>query len=115
MGWHGVREVVRVHYGPSTNPHCRSGDSWRSVLHVFSEQNRHHKTVSRGHKRAGKIMRHMWQASLGARDMVQLICSLSDTMGNTSDIVYDIVYDIACCISYTISYVYTMSYTIFRI
>ena len=84
-------------------------------MHVFSEQNRHHKTVRRGHKRAGKIMRHMWQASLGARDMVQLICSLSDTMGNTYDIVYDIVYDIACCISYTISYVYTMSYTIFRI
>ena len=86
-------------------------------MHVFSEQNRHHKTVSRlgrGHKRAAKIMRLMWQASLGARDMVQLSCSLSDTVGNTYDIVYDVVYDVVYDIyslyTYTISY--TMSYAI---
>jgi hypothetical protein len=77
-------------------------------LHVFSGHIRRHKTVSRGHKRAAKIMRHMWQASLGSRDKVQLICSLSDTMGNTYDVVYDVVYDIVYCISYTISYIYTM-------
>ena len=78
-------------------------------MHVFSEQNQHHKTVSRlsrGHKRAAKIMRHMWQASLGARDMVQLICSLSDTVGNTYDIVYDVVYDIVCDIVYDVNEVH---------
>ena len=73
-------------------------------MYVFSEQNRHHKTVSRlgrGHKRAAKIMRLMWQASLGATwHMVQLICSLSDTVRNTYDIVYNVVYNVVYDIAY---------------
>ncbi len=40
---------------------------------------------------------------LGASDNVRLICSLSDMMKNTYDVVYDVVYDIVYCISYTIS------------
>ena len=55
-------------------------------------------------------MRHMWKAILGAGDNVRLICSHSDMMRNTYDVVYDVVYDITYCISYTISYAYTMSY-----
>ncbi len=45
-------------------------------------------------KRAAKILRHMWKARLGSRDKVLLICSLSDMMRNTYDVIYDVVYDI---------------------
>ena len=103
--------MVRAQDCPCTNPHCRSGYGWGSVLHVFSGHNRRHKSVSRAQKRAAKFLRHMWKARLGSRDKVRLICSLSDTMRNTYDVVYDVVYDIVYCISYTIS-VYTMSYMI---
>jgi hypothetical protein len=59
----------------------------------------------------------MRKARLGSRDKALLICSLSEMMGNTYDVVYDIVYDImiTSCISYTISYACTMSYTMCNI
>ncbi len=60
-------------------------------------------------KRSAKMLRHMHTARLCSRNKVRLICSLSDMMRNTYDVVYDIVYDITYCISYTTSYVYTMS------
>ncbi len=46
----------------------------------------------------------MRKARLGSRDKVRLICSLSDMMGNTYDVVYDIVYDISICVQYSIRY-----------
>jgi hypothetical protein len=55
----GVIEVVRAQDGPCTNPHCRSGYGWGSVLHVFSGHNRRHKSVSRAQKRAAKILTHV--------------------------------------------------------
>jgi hypothetical protein len=73
-------------------------------LHVFSGHNRRHKSVTRAQKRAAKILRQMWKARLGSRGKVLLICSLSDMMGNTYDVVlvYDVVYDIVCDITYDI-------------
>ncbi len=47
-------------------------------------------------------MRHRWNAILGAGDNVRLICSHSDMMRNTYDVVYDVVYDIVCDITYDI-------------
>jgi len=44
----------------------------------------------------------MWKAILGASDNVRLICSHSDMMRNTYDVVYDVVYDIVCDITYDI-------------
>jgi hypothetical protein len=57
------------------------------------------------------------QRKLGSRNKVWLICSLSDMMRNTYNVVtvYDVVYDITYCISYTISYAYMMSYTMCNI
>jgi hypothetical protein len=78
------------------------------MLHVLSGHNRRHKSVIQAQTRAEIFLRHKWKTILGASDNVRLICSLSDMMMNTYDVVYDVVY----CISYTISYVYTMSYTI---
>ena len=49
-----------------------------------------------------KFLRHMWKAILGAGDNVRLICSHSDMMRNTYDVVYDVVYDIVCDITYDI-------------
>ncbi len=65
-----------------------------SVLHVLSGHNRSHKSVIQAQKRAANFLRHMWKAILGASDNVRLICSHSDMMRNTYDVVYDVVYDI---------------------
>ncbi len=43
----------------------------------------------------------MWKARLGSRAKVWMICSLSDMMRNTYDVVY-VVYDIVCDITYDI-------------
>ena len=48
------------------------------------------------------FLRHKWKARPGSRDNVWLICSLSDMMRNTYDVVYDVVYDIVCDITYDI-------------
>ncbi len=44
----------------------------------------------------------MWKARLGSRDKVRLICSLSDMMRNTYDVVYYVVYNIVCDTTYDI-------------
>ena len=48
------------------------------------------------------MLRHMHTAKLCSRNKVRLICSLSDMMRNTYDVVYDVVYDTACDITYDI-------------
>ncbi len=120
--------MVRAQDSPSTHPHCRSGDGGGSVLHMLSGHNQRHKSVIQAQKRAAKFLRHKWKTILGASDNVLLICSLSDMMMNTYDVVYDIVYrilyivydivgihnvvyNIIYCTSYTI--LYTISYAIF--
>ncbi len=103
-----------LHFEP-----CNKQDSFRnSVFVIFSHPkkgrwllsigNRRHKSVKWARKRTTKILRHMRIARLGSKDMVRLICSLSDMRRNTYDVVYDIVsdilYDIIYCTSYTILY-----------
>ncbi len=72
-------------------------------MHVLSGHNQRHKSVIQAQKRAANFLRHKWKAILGAS---RLICSLSDMMRNTYDVVYDIVcdiiYDIVCDIVYDI-------------
>ena len=102
MGWQGVIEVVCAQDGPSTHPHCRSGYGRGSVLHVLSGHNPRHKSVIQAQKRAAILLRHKWKAILGASDNVRLICSHSDMMRNTYDVVYDVVYNIVCDITYDI-------------
>ena len=74
------------------------------MLHVLSGHNRRHKSVIQAQKRAANFLRHTWKAILGhgAGDNVRLICSHSDMMRNTYDVVYDVVYDIVCDITYDI-------------